>query len=142
MGDRSISDREWVASRLGAGATITELAGEAGVSRQTAHTWLARHGMRGLSKAKERPPDSRLRELYEEHRTINAVAQIIGVATGTAHRWLIDAGVELASPGRAKRELDVAALRARRASGATFNELAADCGVSSETIRRRLTGAS
>lgn len=136
-----IRDRAWVVSRLDAGATVTAIAKEAGVSRQTAQTWLARHGVRGRPVAKRRPSATRLRALYAEHGTITAVAQVLDVAPSTAHRWLIDAGARLAAQGpnrRLQRPSDLAELRHRRAAGATLDELAAHFGVSRSTIRRRL----
>lgn len=139
-----ISDRAWVAQRLGAGVSVSAIAKEAGVSRQTAHTWLARHGLRGQPQAKRRPGPTRLATLYQRHGSIAAVARALDVAPGTAHRWLIDAGVQLAAqrgPRRMRRPGDVARLRRRRAAGATVAELAAEFGVSQSTIRRRLAAS-
>ena len=56
----------------------------------------------------------------------------------TARRWLIAAGVELAAAGGPRSQLDVEALRHRRHAGATLSELAAESGVSLETLRRHL----
>ena len=139
--DGSIRDREWVMGRLDAGDTVTAIAVAAGVSRQTAHTWISRHGLHAQPQAKPRPTKRELRALYNRHGSAAAVGKALKVATGTAHRWLIDAGVELASPGpprRPRRSLDITALRRRRADGATLAVLAAEFDVSPETIRRRL----
>ncbi len=136
-----IRDRAWVARRLEAGATVTAIAKEAGVSAQTAHTWLSRHGLHGQPRAKSRPTRKQLHTLYRQQGTIAGVAEVLDVAPGTAHRWLVDAGVELAAPGarrRLHRSSDLTLLTRWRAGGATLAELAEQFGVSSETIRRRL----
>lgn len=141
MASRLIADRTWVARRLAAGATVTAIAKEAEVSRQTAYTWLARHGLRAEPNARRRPSPSRLRTLYERHGTVAAVARLTDVAPGTAHRWLIHAGVMLAGPGarwRLGTNRELTELRDKRNAGATLAELAAEYQVSKETIRRRL----
>ena len=138
--DSPIRDRAWVAARLDAGETVTAIAAAARVSRQTAHTWIKRHGLHGHPQAKPRPSKRELAALYKRHRSAAKVAEELEVAPGTAHRWLIEAGVALPAPGPPRRTLDLAAARRRRAAGATYAELAAEFGVSPETIRSRLTG--
>jgi hypothetical protein len=137
VADGDIRDRDWFAARLADGATVTGIAAEAGVSRQTAHTWQSRHGL-DSPNAKTRPTPARLQRLYDRYGSSARVATEIGVSTDTARRWLIAAGVELAPVGRPAAHLDVDALRSRRAAGATLNELAAEAGVSVETLRRHL----
>lgn len=141
VADSPIRDRTWVADRLADGATVTAIAQEAGVSRQTAQAWLARHGLRVPARAKPRPPVSRLRALYERHGNVAAVAEALAVAPSTAHRWLIDAGIQFPGPGRKRRLADsreLTELRHRRKAGATHRELAEQFGVSVSTVRRRL----
>lgn len=145
MSSELIRDRAWVARQLAADASVTALAKQAGVSRQSAHTWLARHGLHGKPQAKRRPGPARLRTLYLRHGTVANVAKVLDVAPGTAHRWLIDAGVPLAAqraPRRLHRPDDLAELHRRRTAGATHAELAAQFGVSPSTIRRRLAASA
>src|SRR5215213_2917694 len=125
------------AAAVADGATVTAIAADAGVSRQTAHTWIGRHGL-DSPNTKTRPTPARLQRLYDRHGSSARVATDLGVSTDTARRWLIAAGVELATAGRPAAHLDVDDLRRRRAAGATLNELAADAGVSLETLRRHL----
>lgn len=137
----SVRDRSWVEGRLRQGATVTEIAADAAVSRQTAHTWLSRHGLHPPPRAKPRPSPARLRALYRRHESASSVAEVLEVSAGTAHRWLLDAAVKMAPAGRPRRpraDVDVARLRRRRAGGATLKELAEEFGVSPETVRRRL----
>ncbi len=106
-----IRNRTWVASQLDAGATVTALAREAGVSRQTAQAWLVRHGLFECHGRRKRgAPASRLRSLYKRHGSLVAVARVLDVAPSTAHRWLIDIGIQLRVPGGARRLTDSAEL--------------------------------
>jgi transposase-like protein len=93
----SIRDAEWVGARLVAGDTVTEIAAAAGVSRQTAHTWIHRHRLPG--RTRRRPSDNSLRDLYTTCGSIVSVAAQLDAPTATVHRWLIAAGVELRRPG-------------------------------------------
>lgn len=137
VADGDIRDRDWFAGRLADGATMTAIAAEAGVSRQTAHTWRGRHGL-DSPNTKTRPTPARLQRLYDRYGSSARVATELGVSTDTARRWLIAAGVELAAAGRPAARLDLDDIRRRRAAGATLTELAADAGVSLETLRRHL----
>src|SRR5215212_5099373 len=114
MGVGDIRNRDWVAAQLDDGATVTAIARDAGVSRQTARTWLARHRLDPIDRAKTRPTPARLTTLYQRYGSTTRVAAELGVSTDTARRWLIDAGVELAPAGRPRLQLDVEALRSRR----------------------------
>jgi transposase-like protein len=133
-----IRSRQWVADRLAAGETVTAIAAAAGVSRQTAHTWIDRHGLHATPKAKPRPPDGELLTLYGQHGSAAAVATVLGVSPDTARRWIIAAGGDLPPAGRRPASIDPAQLRRRRDDGATLAELSTEFGVSTETIRRRL----
>ena len=93
----SIRDAEWVGARLVAGDTVTEIAAAAGVSRQTAHTWIHRHRL--PARTRRRPSDNSLRDLYTTCGSIVSVAAQLDAPTATVHRWLIAAGVELRRPG-------------------------------------------
>jgi transposase-like protein len=136
-----IRKRAWLAERLGAGVTVTEIAAEAGVSRQTAHTWLHRHQLESVPKAKPRPMRDDLLALYALHGSAAGVADELGVGRDTARRWLIAAGADLGGVGRRPASLDVTVLLRRREEGASVVELAAEFGVAPETIRRRLNAA-
>lgn len=138
VGFRLLRDRDWLASRLDAGLTLTAIGKEAGTSRQTVAAWVTRHGLTTTSRAKRRPAPAKLRALYRRHGTAEGVAAQVGVAVSTAHRWLLDAGVDVTGAGRPRVDLDMEWLQRRRAEGATIAQLAAETGVGRETIRRRL----
>lgn len=121
----------------GAGRTVTAIAAAAGVSRQTAHTWMAPHGL-AVEPGPVRPTPAALRRLYAAESSTAAVARRLDVSDDTARRWLLAAGAELPAAGRPRARLDIAELRARRAEGATWRELADDAGVTVTTLRRRL----
>jgi transposase-like protein len=133
-----IRSRDWAAKQLAAGERVTDIASRAGVSRQTVYTWISRHGLHATPRAKQRPAGGELLGLYRTHGSAAAVAQVIDVSPDTARRWIIAAGGDLAPAGRRRAPIDVASLRTRRDDGATIAELAAELGVSSETVRRRL----
>jgi hypothetical protein len=132
-----IRNRDWVAALLASQTTITAIAEAAEVSRQTARTWIVRHGL-GKEPARTRPSPARLARLYDRHRATTRVAEDLGVSSDTARRWLIDAGIDLASAGRPRVVLDLEVLRVRQQSGETLRALAAEAGVSAQTLRRRL----
>ncbi len=129
-----IADRRWVQDRLDAGATVTALAADAKVSRQTVYTWLSRHGLTPNSPVKPRPEPDVLAALYATHRSARLVAEQLGVSRDTAQRWLHAAGVTL----DVSVEVDVEDARRRRGEGATLQQIAAEQGVAAETIRRRI----
>ena len=92
-----IRDPGWVRERLDDGDTVASIAVAAGVSRQTAHTWIQRHHLPPRTPA--RPSDSRLKDLYDAHGSIAGVARRLGAPASTVHRWLIAAGVTMRRPG-------------------------------------------
>ena len=100
----AIRDADWVRERLGAGDTVSNIAVAAGVSRQTAHTWIQRHRLPPRTPA--RPSDARLHVLYGEHGSIGRVALQLEMPAATVHRWLIAAGVTLRRPGAPTRSID------------------------------------
>jgi hypothetical protein len=97
--DGLIQNRAWVARQLEQGHSVTEIARLAGVSRQTASTWIRRHGLASTAPSRGRPSPSRLRALYRQSGSVAGVGKELGVTKGTAHRWLAEAGVELAQEG-------------------------------------------
>ena len=128
-----ISDRRWVQAQLEDGATVTAIADTASVSRQTAYTWIARHGLEPNSPTKPRPTAPELANLYRQLGSAGRVGDRLGVSRDTAQRWLHAAGVDLT----AGIDVDVDAAR-RRAEGATVRQIADEQNVAAETIRRRL----
>jgi transposase-like protein len=101
-----IRDRAWVQARLNEGATVVALAAAAGVSRQTASTWLRRHRLQVAPRRHVRPAPATLNQLYQAHGSVVAVATSLCVAPATAHRWLIDADVTLRPPGGPRQVRD------------------------------------
>lgn len=129
----AISDRTWVAARLADGAGVTAIADEAGVSRQTAYTWLSRHQLEPASR-RTPPEQAVLAAMYEQHRSARLVGQHLGVSSDTARRWLHAAGVTVGT----RVDVDVDEARRQRRGGASLAEIARSQGVSAETIRRRM----
>ena len=85
--------------QLAQGHSVTEVARLASVSRQTASTWIRRHGLATPSATSTRPTPARLRALYREQASAAGVGGALNVPKATAHRWLVEAGVELANEG-------------------------------------------
>ena len=136
---RLIEDRAWVAEQLASGATVTAIARDAGVSRQTAHTWVQRHGLAEPKAGTDRPTPARLRALYRRHRSVSGVGDELGVTPSTAHRWLIAAGVEVAGRGKPRRARPSHdELRRLRAELGGSRALGEHLGVDGRTIRRWL----
>ena len=90
-----IADRAWISSRIEACETVTSIASEAAVTRQTAYTWIARHRLEVAPRRKPRPDPDRLAAMYDEHRSTRLVGEELDVSTETARRRLHEAGVEL-----------------------------------------------
>lgn len=137
-----IRDRAWVQRRVDEGATVTAIAAEASVSRQTAHTWLRRHGIDLEKRKPARPERDELARLYYEHGSAAGVARELGVATGTAWRWITAAGIDPQPPGRPDVPLDVERITRQRRDGASWAAIAAEHGVSVSTLQRRIRAAS
>ena len=94
-----IEDGAWVQRQLEQGASVTGLAELAGVTRQTASTWIRRHGLAAPGASAHRPSRSRLAALYHRYGTAAAVGKELNVTKATAHRWLVEAGVQMAPEG-------------------------------------------
>ena len=93
-----IRDPRWVSDRLASGCSVGMIAREAGVSRQTAHTWIARHGL--PARTRPRPAAHQLHALYEAQGSVAGVAHELGdLPLATVHRWLAAAGVVLRRRG-------------------------------------------
>lgn len=137
-----IDDREWCAARLAAGDTVAALGDAAGVSRQTASTWLKRHGLQANHRPLKRPRVEQMAADYERTRSIRTLADEYKISPAVMRTWLFEAGIDpLGTPGRPRADVDVAHVRERRAQGETWTAIADDLGVAVDTLRRRVDGA-
>ena len=135
-----IRDREWVRRRLDAGDTVAELAAAAGVSRQTASSWLRRHGLKANKQPVERPSPSELLAAYERAGSTTALGEQLGVSQAAASRWLIEAGIATRPQARPRKAVSGAEVRRRRSAGESWAEIAAALDISVSTARSRSKG--
>jgi hypothetical protein len=134
-----IDDRAWVAERLAAGDTVAAIGHAAGVSRQTASTWLKRHGLQANHQARVRPDPAQLAADYERTRSMRKLAGEYGISPAVMRTWLFEAGIDpLGTPGRPSVAVDIDDVRQRRARGETWASIADALGVSVDVLRRRV----
>lgn len=135
-----VRDRDWVAGRLDAGDTITSIAEQSGVSRQTASTWVGRHGLSPTAHHDSRPTPEQLAADYERVGSLRPLAAEYDISHTALRTWLFQAGVEMAEPsvsgGRHRADLDADEIRKLRADGWTWKKIADHFGVAYETVRR------
>ena len=137
-----IDDRDWCAARLAAGDTVAAIGQAAGVSRQTASSWLKRHGLQANHQPRQRPEPAQLAADYERTRSMRTLATEYGISSAVMRTWLFEAGVgPLGTAGRPAMALDLDDVRERRARGQTWAAIADELGVSVETLRRRVGDA-
>lgn len=139
-----ISNSAWVKQRLDAGDTVTAIAQAAGVSRQTASSWLKRHGLTATKRPYERPSTEQMAADYARHGSIQPMATEYEISKAVMRTWLFEAGIErnAPSPGAAPTPLDLEQVRRLRDNGATWATIAERFEVSAETLRRRFHAAN
>ena len=135
--EERIDDRDWCAARLAAGDTVAAIGQAAGVSRQTASSWLKRHGLQANHQPRSRPEPSQLAADYERTRSMRKLATEYGISSAVMRTWLFEAGVDPVGTGRPPVAVNVDDVRARRAAGETWAAIADELGVSVETLRKR-----
>ena len=134
-----IEDGAWVQRQLEQGASVTGLAELAGVTRQTASTWIRRHGLAAPGTSAHRPSRSRLAALYHRYGTAAAVGKELNVTKATAHRWLVEAGVQMAPEGaRGRGRPSDTELRRLYHERGTQKAVAESLGVTLRTVQRWL----
>jgi transposase-like protein len=134
-----IDDPTWCAHRLEAGDTVAAFATACGVSRQTASSWLKRHGLHANHRPHPRPDRAELAVGYEDTKSIRQLASRHGISTAVMRTWLFQAGISpIGKPGRPALNLDLNDLGERRARGETLHSIATELCVSPHTLRRRL----
>lgn len=135
-----VHDRDWVASRLDAGDTVTAIADQAGVSRQTASVWIGRHGLSNTAHHDNRPSPEQLAADYERVGSIRPLATEYKISPAVMRTWLFQAGVEMAEPsvsgGRRRADIDVDQVHKFREDGWTWQKIADHFEVGYETVRR------
>lgn len=135
-----VRDRDWVAARLDAGDTITAIAEQAGVSRQTASTWVGRHGLSTTTRHDSRPSPEQLASDYQRVGSIRPLAAEYEISPAAMRTWLFQAGVEMAEPsvsgGRRRADIDVDEIHRLREEDWTWQKIADHFGVAYETVRR------
>ena len=138
----SLRNRDWLAAQLEA-SSITAIARECGVSRQAVQQWIKRHNLTATPQPTERHPNRPtpqvLRDMYATLGGTVAVAEQLEANPVTVARWCHEAGIELhARGGTGANASDVAHWKQQRDNGATLTAIAAEAGVTVQTIRRRL----
>lgn len=109
------------------------------MSRQTASSWLKRHGLQANHRPHQRPDPAELAADYRLTRSIRRLADQFGISSAVMRTWLFEAGIEpLGKAGRPRMNIDIDDVRARRARGDSVQKLAEQLDVSPDTIRRRL----
>ncbi|HWL44578.1 MAG TPA: hypothetical protein VNQ73_16680 [Ilumatobacter sp.] len=139
-----IEDRDWCEARLAAGDTVAALGTAAGVSRQTANAWLKRHGLQASRGQRPRPAPEQMASDYERTRSMRRLADEYGISPAVMRTWLFEAGIEpLGTAGRPRvATIDPELVVKRRQRGDTWAAIAADLGVSVDTLRRRVADPS
>ena len=133
-----IDNRDWCAARLAAGDTVAAIGQAAGVSRQTASSWLKRHGLQANHQPRSRPDATQLAADYARTRSMRKLAAEYAISPAVMRTWLFEADVDpLGTPGRPGIAIDVDDVRTRRTRGETWAAIAEELGVSVETLRRR-----
>ena len=134
-----IDDRAWCAAQLAAGETVAAIGQAAGVSRQTASSWLKRHGLQANHQPKPRPGAAQLATDYERTRSMRKLAAEYRISSAVTRTWLFEAGIQpLGTSGRPTLDIDVDDVRARRGRGESWSAIADALGVSVSALRRRI----
>lgn len=99
-----LHDRDTLTEALSRLGSVSAVAREAGVTRQAVQQAIRRHDITFTTpppaRHPERPSDTELARLMQQHRTATAVADVLGVADQTVTRWCTEAGI--ARPGRGR----------------------------------------
>jgi len=139
---------EAIARSWSAGATVSETAARAGVSREIVRDRLRRAGAleylfrerhRHVQEVLERQGPELL-AAYEAGASVQALAAGAGISEYTLKNYVMARGVAIRNPSRRNRELPArgAELVAAYEAGATLKDLAARTGISWESIRAYL----
>ena len=140
-----IDDGDWVASRLAAGDTVAAIGLAAGVTRQTAGTWIKRHGLSANKKTHQRPTPGVLTLDYERLGSVRALATEYEISPAQMAVWLAEAGVEVSPRGQPpgpRVDVDVDEATRLRSEGMSWQKIADRLGVGYETVRRRVNNAA
>jgi len=137
-----IHNRDWVAARLESGDTVAAIAAAAAVSRQTASSWLKRHGLTAAKQPLKRPSPDQMAADYTRVGAIRPLATEYKISPATMRTWLFEAGVEMSAPGttggRPRIQVNDAEIKRLRDEGLTLTAIAEELDMSYETVRRRL----
>lgn len=92
------TDASWLRERYhGDGATLEEMADDAGVATGTVWKWMERHDIerRGHGGGSDNPGAKRLRELYhDEEAPLDEMADELDVTKQTVLQWMNETGIE------------------------------------------------
>ena len=115
---------------------MADIAAAAGVSRQSATSWLRRHGLQANHRRVERPSTSELVAMLSATGSREALAAHLHVTRPTVSRWLLEAGIQPGKSGRPAHAIDSADVQRRRDNGETWAAIAGVYGVSVNTVQR------
>jgi hypothetical protein len=134
-----VDDSIWCAQRLAAGDTVAAIAAAGAVTRQTASSWLKRHGLQANHHPHTRPSPADLACDYQDTRSIRKLAARYEISAAVMRTWLFQAGIEpVGKAGRPMLVLDLDDVRTRRERGDALQKIGMELGVSTDTLRRRL----
>jgi transposase-like protein len=99
-------EREWLAQRLNAGASIEAIAREVARHPSSVAYWVHKHGLSSLHAVRHAPRGgierSHLVELIAEGLSIRAIAERLGLSYATVRHWLRKHGLETRRAARLK----------------------------------------
>ena len=126
---------DYLTQAVRAGRWVREIAADAGCSENTVRDQLAR---RQIERPRTGPPPGIAAD-YQRLGGINAVADLHRVSFGTARRWLLITGVQLNEAHRpTTTDIDLPTISHRYEQGESVATLAAEVGLTANTLHRRL----
>ena len=132
-----LTDRDWLATRLGRGDTQAAVAQSLGCDQSTVSRAAGIHGLR--IHRPDLDPD-RVVDLYQQGHSLEAVAEQVSAGIRTVRRVLVDAGVPIRSRASRPAPLNDPSWLQQRHHGpdGTIGRIADELGCDPQTVRRAL----